>query len=86
MTLEAHVSRWWDVANQRRQRLILQKHGGGGLTKRQEAELVLLQGVADMVMSYASPLDFRPLEAMVRKAERLAARIAKVSLKSNEGR
>jgi hypothetical protein len=84
MTLEPHISRWWDLANERRQRLILKKYKGGDLSKRQKAEFIMLQGIADVVMSYAAPIDFGPLKAITKKFERLAARVAKASLKSSE--
>jgi len=81
MNLAPHIRKWWDPANDRRQRLILKKYKGGGLSDDQELELVLLQGIAEMIMSYASPVDFRPLEALERKVHRLAHRLSKASLK-----
>lgn len=51
------VTRWWDVANDRRQRLILRKYKTkAGLTKDQEEELEMLQRVADAIISFRSPL------------------------------
>lgn len=51
----AHGSfRWWSIANERRQRLIVKKHKGGGLSEIQERELVLLQKVAEEIMSFDS--------------------------------
>jgi hypothetical protein len=82
MSLEPHVSRWWDVANARRGRLIEQKYKGGGLSPRQEAEFTLLQGICGLVMNYAAPIDFSHLEKLTRQAERLAKRVAKASLKA----
>lgn len=84
MNLPRHICKWWDLANDRRQRLILKKHMGGGLSDDQELELVLLQGLAELIMSYASPIDFRPLEALEKKAHRLAHRMSKASLKWND--
>lgn len=79
MTMENHIAKWWDVANERRARLIKKKHLGGGLTKQQEAEYLLLQGISELVLNYAVPLDFTRLEELERKVHRLAHRIAKAS-------
>lgn len=54
-TLPPWIVKWWDVANDRRGRLIVKKHQGVGLTKAQEEELVLLQQVADAIITYVSP-------------------------------
>lgn len=81
MTLDPHVLKWWDIANQRRGKLILKKCGEG-LSQKEMAEFVLLQGVCSMVMSYHAPLDLRPLEKLAAQAERLAKRINKAALKA----
>lgn len=80
MALENHVAKWWDIANERRARLILKKHLKGDLTKRQEAELMMLQGVAELFINYAAPTDFSRLEELEKKVHRLSHRIAKASL------
>lgn len=56
MTLAYHIRKWWDVANDRRQRLIVKKWQGGGITKAQEGELAMLQEVAGAIMNYSGPL------------------------------
>jgi hypothetical protein len=54
--LSPWISRWWDIANDRRQSLILQKHQKGPpLTKIQEQELEMLQKVAEAIMELGSP-------------------------------
>lgn len=55
MVLKSHISKWWDVANDRRQRLILAKHMGKPMTTDQERELEMLQKVAEAMVDYASP-------------------------------
>ena len=53
MTLEPHISRWWNIANDRRQKLIVQKHTGKNkLTASQEREYELLQKVAEAISDY----------------------------------
>lgn len=84
MELEPHIRRWWGIANERRARLIVKKHMGGGLSDRQELELALLQGVGELIMCHAAPIDFRPLEALERKVRRLSARMSKASLKYHD--
>lgn len=84
MGIEPHVAKWWDIANERRFRLINKKHLGSGLTLRQEAEYHLLQGVAELFISYAAPTDFSYLEALERKVKRLSEKIAKASLKAQK--
>ena len=81
MAIEPHIARWWDIANERRGRLIFQKHMKGGLSERQELEFALLQGVTELIMCYEAPVDLRPLEALERKVRRLSKRISKKSLK-----
>jgi len=54
-TLSPWISKWWDIANDRRQNLILQKHQGGGISEDQEQELEMLQKVAEAIMEFASP-------------------------------
>lgn len=44
--------KWWDAANERRQRLILKKHGGE-LLSDEERELELLQQLADKILDNA---------------------------------
>jgi len=61
--LKPWIRRWWDVANDRRQRLILKQYRVGGLSKEQENELKLLQGVADDIVRYTAP---RPAEPIVK--------------------
>jgi hypothetical protein len=53
--LSPWISRWWDIANERRQNLIIQKHQGKGLSKDQEQELEMLQKVAEALMEFGSP-------------------------------
>lgn len=68
--LRPHISKWWDIANDRRQRLIFAKYRGKKrLTKEQERELEMLQKVADAILEFASPSRLSP--EMVK-----AARIA----------
>jgi len=55
MTLPYHIRKWWDVANDRRQRLIVQKHKAGkGLSLLQENEYILLQAVAEKIIEWDS--------------------------------
>lgn len=84
MAIEPHVAKWWDIANERRFRLIKKEHLGSGLTKKQEVELMLLQHVTDLFLSYAAPMDFSHLEALERKVARLSKAIAKASLKAKK--
>lgn len=63
-----HVRKWWDVANDRRQRLIVKKHQGGRLSKAQAVELEMLQAVADLMISTYSPPP-RPPEIQVSRPE-----------------
>lgn len=85
MSLEPHIARWWDIANERRARLIKKKYiPGGGLDPRETAEYTLLQGVCELIMSYAAPIDFSHLDKMVKKAEKLAERISKAALKAQK--
>jgi hypothetical protein len=51
--LPSHIRKWWDVANDRRQRLIVKSHGEG-LSLEQDNELALLQKVAEEIMEYDS--------------------------------
>ena len=46
---------WWDVANDRRQTLILKKHQGGGLDAREERELITLNNLAEAILSAITP-------------------------------
>jgi hypothetical protein len=64
-----HVRKWWDVANDRRQRLIVKKHQGGGLTEAQENEYKMLQAIADLMISTyaASPRFHEPQEGKIAK-------------------
>lgn len=55
LTLKPHILKWWDIANDRRIRLILQKHQGKGLTPQQEFEYKLLQTIAGHVADACSP-------------------------------
>lgn len=55
-TLPRAIARWWNVANERRLRLIRKKHRGSGLTEAQKKELELLQAVADAMCSYSAPM------------------------------
>ena len=48
--------RGWGSLNQERQKLIVKKHKGGGLTKDEEDRLVMLQKIAEAVMNYVAPL------------------------------
>lgn len=41
---------WWGKANDRRQRLIVQKHRGDGITRHEERELEILQDLAEKVI------------------------------------
>jgi len=52
--LRPDISKWWDMANARRQRLIVQKHRGRGLIPREEKELEMLQIVAEAIMNFGS--------------------------------
>ena len=52
--LPLHVRKWWDIANDRRQRLIVGKYQGAGLSRAQQNELSLLQKVAEEIMEYDS--------------------------------
>lgn len=61
--------RWWHLANDRRQRLIVKKHKGGGLTKDQEEELVMLQKVAEAVIDYGSPYTPAPVLPRLDESE-----------------
>lgn len=54
MTLPRHVLKWWDIANDRRQKLINRNAIKGGLTPRQKAEFKMLQNIADQVMTFAA--------------------------------
>ena len=45
------IKKWWDIANDRRQRLIVEKHTKG-LSEPNAAELVMLQKVADLILEY----------------------------------
>jgi len=72
--LPLHILKWWDVANDRRQRLINRKYNGEGITDAQEGELKMLQGVAELIMEYASPgrlkkLDLGDLSAFQKATE-----------------
>lgn len=56
MTLKPHVRKWWDIANDRRGRLIAKKYNDPeGLTGEQAEELLMLQGVASAVLDFVSP-------------------------------
>lgn len=55
MGLKTHISKWWDVANARRQRLIFQKHLGKKISAEQERELEMLQKVAEAIVEFYSP-------------------------------
>lgn len=51
------VSKWWDLANDRRQRLVVKNARaafgeGPDLTEEEGAEFWMLQRVADLVVSY----------------------------------
>jgi len=71
-SLPVWVTKWWDVANDRRQRLIVKKHmGKRGLTKAQDAELIMLQKVAEAIMTYACPIDFKRLERLEKLVEKI---------------
>jgi hypothetical protein len=50
-----HIRKWWDVANDRRQRLIVKKYQGGGLSEAQAVELGMLQTIAELMISTYSP-------------------------------
>ena len=52
--LSLQVRKWWDVANERRQRLIVRKYQGAGLSRAQQNELFLLEKVAEEILEYDS--------------------------------
>lgn len=55
LELKPHIRKWWDIANDRRQRLILKKHKGGGLTDQQQREYDLLQAIGERLVDAVSP-------------------------------
>lgn len=55
MTIDPNLWSWWDGANDRRQTLIVKKHEGGGLDIREEAELLVLNGVAEAILCAITP-------------------------------
>ena len=85
MNLAPHIRKWWDPANDRRQRLILKKYKGGGLSDDQELELVLLQGIAEMIMEF-TPADIDRVGRFWR-APRMILEVlgADLSAKPSEG-
>lgn len=53
MAMPVHIKKWWNIANDRRQRLINQKYRTQkGLTLDQENEYRLLQAVAEEILDY----------------------------------
>jgi hypothetical protein len=46
---------WWTLANDRRQLLIYRKHFLNDLTLDEEAEITLLQKVAELIVDSVSP-------------------------------
>lgn len=44
--------RWWAIANDRRQTLVVREHKKGDLSHSQKRELEMLQKVADLVLKY----------------------------------
>lgn len=49
---------WWDVANERRARLILKKYKAGqGLTLAEESEYRLLQAVAEEILNHGERME-----------------------------
>lgn len=63
------VTKWWDIANERRFRLIKKQHEGGGLTPAQEKELRMLQSVCDAIMHFgAAPMkSFAEIDKILEK-------------------
>lgn len=51
LKMRPHIKRWWDIANDRRQRLIL----CGQLTEQQKREFDLLQAIAELIVNAVSP-------------------------------
>lgn len=84
-----HVRKWWDIANDRRQRLIYNKyHATGGLTQEQAKELEMLQKVADLLISFTmGDVEEWPISKALRKAEALLRKIEKAqALGKSSGR
>jgi uncharacterized lipoprotein YddW (UPF0748 family) len=75
----SYKAKWWELANDRRQRLIYNKYQASAyFTKEQEEELAMLQGVAGLVSSYVmGDPDKWPISKALKKAERLLRKIQK---------
>jgi hypothetical protein len=62
--LSPWIKRWWDIANDRRQKLIVKQYKRGGLTKKQEAELIMLQRVAEEIIDFVARPDRKVIRSM----------------------
>lgn len=80
MKLKAHISEWWDIANARRQRLILTKHRSKPLSEEQERELQMLQKVAEVIIDFYSPVR---ISSGLEEATRLAIGVANLHRPDN---
>jgi len=79
--LPRSISCWWEIATLRRLKLIAKKHKGGGLTKKDEAELTLLRRVADAVLDYVAPPGKKAIRSMEEYERRFYGQSAALKVK-----
>lgn len=65
-TGQPHIDKWWAIANDRRQRLIVRKHKKNDLTPLQDKELVMLQKVADAILEMVH-IPMKPFPPAIEK-------------------